>query len=80
MRCQSLEPVIEFYERMAQDYDKQYETPYWKLYHEITWENLRRFLPKRRGADPKSQIGNVQFSNFGFTEDRRLVDSRQTNV
>jgi len=26
MSCQDLEPVIEFYERMAQDYDKQYDT------------------------------------------------------
>jgi len=50
MNCQGLEPVIEFYERMARDYDRQYDTPYWKLYHEITWENIRRFLPKRKGA------------------------------
>lgn len=44
----NVESVKEFYEKTAQDYDKDYETPYWKLYDEITWENIKHFIPKRR--------------------------------
>jgi S-adenosylmethionine-dependent methyltransferase len=40
--------VREFYWRTAEEYDKEYKTPRWKLYHEITWENIKRFVPKRR--------------------------------
>ena len=50
MKLQDIESVKEFYEKIAEDYDKQYDTPYWKLYHEITWENVKRFLPKRKNA------------------------------
>jgi len=50
MRGDSTESVREFYERTARDYDKEYEVPYWKLYNEITWENIKQFLPKRRKA------------------------------
>lgn len=42
--------VREFYEKTAEDYDKEYEAPRWKLYHEIAWENINRFLPKRRNG------------------------------
>jgi ubiquinone/menaquinone biosynthesis C-methylase UbiE len=42
--------VKEFYERTAGEYDEDYERPYWKLYHEITWNNIKRFLPKRKNA------------------------------
>jgi len=43
-----IELVKEFYEKTAKEYDKDYETPYWKLYHEITWENIKQFLPRRK--------------------------------
>jgi ubiquinone/menaquinone biosynthesis C-methylase UbiE len=43
-----VEPVKEFYEETAKEYDKDYQTPYWKLYHEITWENIKQFLPRKR--------------------------------
>ena len=48
MRDQKTESAKEFYERTAEDYDKEYEEPYWKLYDEITWENIKQFLPKRK--------------------------------
>jgi len=41
--------VKEFYDRIAEDYDKEYETSM-KLYNEITWSNIKRFLPKRKNA------------------------------
>jgi len=50
MESQDTKLVKEFYEKIAGDYDKQYETPYWKLYHEITWNNIKMFLPKRKNA------------------------------
>lgn len=46
----SSKEVKEFYNKIAREYDKQYETPYWKLYHEITWSNIKKFLPKKKGA------------------------------
>jgi ubiquinone/menaquinone biosynthesis C-methylase UbiE len=42
--------VKQFYEKTAETYDKEYEQPYWRLYHEITWENMKRFLPERKKA------------------------------
>jgi len=42
--------VREFYEKTAENYDKEYKAPRWKLYHEIAWENIRRFLPKSRNG------------------------------
>lgn len=50
MKNQDIELVRDFYDKTAEDYDKQYQTPYWKLYHEITWRNIKRFLPKRKDA------------------------------
>ena len=44
------EEVEEFYDKIAEEYDKLYESPYWKLYHEITWQNIKQFLPKKKNA------------------------------
>lgn len=45
-RNKDIKKVKEFYNKIAKDYDKQFETPYWKLYHEITWDNIKNFFPK----------------------------------
>jgi len=50
MKNKDAQSVREFYDKKAEDYDKSYETPYWRLYHEITWHNIRRFLPRKRNA------------------------------
>lgn len=50
MKGQDSNAVKEFYERTAEEYDKDYERPYRKLYHEITWNNIKQFLPKRKNA------------------------------
>jgi ubiquinone/menaquinone biosynthesis C-methylase UbiE len=42
--------VKKYYDRTARVYDKEYETPHGKLYAEITWENIRQFLPKSKKA------------------------------
>lgn len=44
------EKVKIFYDKIAKEYDRMYETPYWKLYDEITWYNIKRFLPKKKNA------------------------------
>lgn len=50
MTDRGMNQVREFYEKTAENYDKEYEAPRWKLYHEIAWENIKRFLPKRRNG------------------------------
>lgn len=35
-----------FHNEIAQKYEKEYRTPYWNLYHEITWEHIKKYLPK----------------------------------
>lgn len=42
--------VKEFYNKIAEDYDKEYETISMRLYNEITWSNMKRFLPKNKSA------------------------------
>ncbi|RLD14536.1 MAG: hypothetical protein DRI28_03265 [Caldiserica bacterium] len=44
------EKVEEFYDKIAEEYDRIYQTPYWRLYHEITWHNIKQFLPRRENA------------------------------
>jgi len=39
--------VIKYYQKAAQDYDKEYDIPYWKeLYEKITWHYIEPYLPK----------------------------------
>ena len=45
-----IKEVKKFYNKIAKEYDKQYKTPYWRLYHEITWDNIKKFLPKKKNA------------------------------
>lgn len=39
-----------YHDRVARQYDRTYQTPYWRLYHEVTWHNIERFLPKADGS------------------------------
>ena len=41
--------VERYYDSLADEYDSLYSGPYWALYDAITWENMRRFLPKKGG-------------------------------
>ena len=36
----------EFHNEVAQKYEKEYQTPYWILYHEVSWEHIKKYLPK----------------------------------
>ena len=50
MNNRDMKLVREFYNRIADDYDKEYDTTYMRLYNEITWSNMKRFLPKKKGT------------------------------
>ena len=39
-----------FYEKRAKQYEAQYESPFWKLYKEITWSDIQKHLPRKKGA------------------------------
>jgi S-adenosylmethionine-dependent methyltransferase len=42
--------VQAFYDAIAENYDDKYDTTYMRLYNAITWNNLKRFLPKKKRA------------------------------
>lgn len=54
MRCKKqkgVSKVGQYYDEIAREYDQEYsESPYWRLYEAITWENMRRYLPKHKEA------------------------------
>jgi S-adenosylmethionine-dependent methyltransferase len=50
MRDRNVKLVKAFYNAIAEEYDKEYETTYMRLYNEITWSNLKRYLPKKKNA------------------------------
>lgn len=35
-----------FHNEIAQKYEKEYQTPYWSLYNEISWAHIKKYLPK----------------------------------
>jgi S-adenosylmethionine-dependent methyltransferase len=50
LRNKNTKEVEKYYNKIAKEYDRQYETPYWRLYNEITWNNIKKFLPKKKNA------------------------------
>jgi ubiquinone/menaquinone biosynthesis C-methylase UbiE len=39
--------VIQYYKKVAEEYDREYDTPYFKrLYDKITWRYFEPYLPK----------------------------------
>jgi S-adenosylmethionine-dependent methyltransferase len=40
-----------FHDKYARVYDEVYErSPYWRFYRDVTWHNVKRFLPRDAGA------------------------------
>jgi ubiquinone/menaquinone biosynthesis C-methylase UbiE len=39
-----------YHDRIALEYESKYSSPYWELYDEITWNSMKRYLPRRKGA------------------------------
>lgn len=39
-----------FHNKNAEEYEKSYEDPYWQLYFEITWHNVKKYLPKSKNS------------------------------
>ena len=73
MNTRDLNKVMQFYEKTAGEYDKDYEIPYWKLYHEITWQNLKQFLPKTRNAAILDAGGGTGYWSIRLAEQRYRV-------
>jgi S-adenosylmethionine-dependent methyltransferase len=43
--------VSGYYDEIAEHYEEDYECdPFWRLYYDITWHNIRKHLPKDRKA------------------------------
>jgi len=46
-----------YHDRVAPIYDQVYErSPYWRVYRELTWRQIRRWLPRTAGA-PVADLG-----------------------
>jgi SAM-dependent methyltransferase len=39
-----------FHDKIAGQYESTYDSPYWNIYDEITWNSMRRYLPRKKGA------------------------------
>ena len=39
--------VIDYYRKTAEDYDKEYEAPFWQIYDKITWRYIEPYLPRK---------------------------------
>jgi len=46
----SRDPREVYHDRVASRYEGVYHTPYWRLYREVSWRHLKRFLPRERPA------------------------------
>lgn len=42
----SLKKMLNYYEKIANDYDKVYEKEQWRLYDDLTWHFTEQFIPK----------------------------------
>ena len=42
--------VERFYDRVSKIYDISYNDRYWQLYQKVTWDNLRKHLPRDLSA------------------------------
>lgn len=38
-----------YYDRVAHQYDDSYKEPYWEFYNEVTWHNIKKYLPQLKG-------------------------------
>jgi ubiquinone/menaquinone biosynthesis C-methylase UbiE len=39
-----------YYDKIAEEYESTYTEPYWRLYFEVTWHNLKKYLPKKKSV------------------------------
>ena len=47
---ETAETVGRFFDERAATYEEKARSPYWRLLREITWQHIRRFLPREKGA------------------------------
>jgi len=39
-----------YHDKIAEEYESLYSEPSWRLYFDVTWHNLKNYLPKTKGA------------------------------
>ncbi|MFX0101637.1 MAG: class I SAM-dependent methyltransferase [Candidatus Hodarchaeota archaeon] len=39
-----------YHDKIAAEYEEGYKDPYWQLYFQVTWHNLKKYLPGTKGA------------------------------
>lgn len=74
------ETVGAFYDEIAEEYDKVYDYNFWKLYYEITWHYLQKWLPenkKTRILDAGGGTGKwaMRIANEGYSV--KVIDISQ---
>jgi ubiquinone/menaquinone biosynthesis C-methylase UbiE len=77
-----------FHDGVAEQYESSYDSPYWNLYDEITWNCMIRHLPRKKGAlvlDAGGGTGHWsrQLAKLGFRvvcadlSEKMLVEARK---
>ena len=39
-----------YHDKIAEEYESSYSEPYWRLYFDVTWHTLKKYLPGTEGA------------------------------
>ncbi|MFX0081582.1 MAG: class I SAM-dependent methyltransferase [Candidatus Hodarchaeota archaeon] len=39
-----------YHNKIAEEYEASYSEPYWRLYFDVTWHNIKKYLPKKKDA------------------------------
>ncbi|MFX1343871.1 MAG: class I SAM-dependent methyltransferase [Promethearchaeota archaeon] len=39
-----------YHDKIAEEYEASYSEPSWQLYFDVTWHNLKKYLPKKKGV------------------------------
>ena len=60
--------VGRFFDLKADDYEKRMSSPYWRLMREITWQHVRRFLPREKGASVLDAGGATGYWSLRLAE------------
>ncbi len=50
-----------FHDKIAEAYESSYTEPFWQLYFKVTWHNLKKYLPQKKGAKVLDAGGGTGF-------------------
>jgi ubiquinone/menaquinone biosynthesis C-methylase UbiE len=59
-----------YYDKVAKEYEKMYQSNYWKLYNNVTFDNIKKYLPKKGSlildAGGGTGFWSRQLAKFGY--------------